>query len=93
MASEHSNHTEIDAAWRKARPIAGRDPALYRMAPDILQSVIRRDRFGICGNYGWRIEHGRPISWHEMSMEMAMRQVERDLVPAPTALRGNNSAR
>lgn len=88
MSSKHQNPAEIDAAWHKARPIAGRDPALYRTAPDILQSVIRRDLFGVCGQYGWQIEHGRPISWHDMSMETAMRQVERDLLRPPAAPRG-----
>jgi len=93
MPNEHPSYAEIDAAWHQARPIAGRDPALYRMAPDILQSVIRRDRFGVCGDYGWRIEHGRPISWRGMSMEMAIRQVERDLAPAPAVRRRTSSPR
>ncbi len=78
MPSKTPSHAEIDAAWRKARPIGGHDPAQYRLAPDILQSVIRRDRFGVCGKHGWRIEHGRPVSWHEMSMETAMRQLARE---------------
>lgn len=91
MVSKYPSDAEIDAAWRKARPIAGHDPALYRMAPDILQSVIRRDRFGVCGQYGWQIEYGRPVSWRPISMETAMRQVERDFAPPAAPNRGRLS--
>lgn len=79
MSANRPTEAEIDAAWIKARPISGRDPALYRIAPDILQSVIRRDRFNVQGKYGWRIEHGRPVSYHRLGLEAALRRIERGL--------------
>lgn len=83
MIDEISSEAEIEAAWQKARPIPGHDSRIFRVAPDVLRSVIRRDRFGIRGKYGWRIEYGRPVPFHRLSMESAMRRVERDLRRAP----------
>jgi hypothetical protein len=85
MAVELPNEDEIEKAWRKARPCPGRDPSLYRIAPDVIQSVIRRDRHEICGNYGWRIEHGRPVAYRKSSLEEAMKMLQRDThLPRPT---------
>ncbi len=79
MHQQPSPETEIELAWQKASPIAGRDPSRYRLAPDILRTVIRRDRYNICGKYGWRIEHGQPVTYHRISIASAMRRLERDL--------------
>lgn len=73
---------EIEKAWQKARPIPGRDPGLFRIAPDIIQSVIRRDRFNQCGDYGWRIEHDRPVSYRDQSIFTALTRVQRELAAA-----------
>ena len=67
---------EIEDAWLRARPISGRDPALYRIAPDVIQSVIRRDQYAIRGEYGWRIECGKPVAYRETSTESAIRTLE-----------------
>ena len=85
---------EIEKAWRKAKPAPGRDPRLYRIAPDIIQSVIRRDRFNICGEYGWRVEHGTPVSFHKTSMVEAMTLVQHEIYTPPEAAKTRtNSSR
>lgn len=79
MSADRPTESEIEAAWLSARPMTGRDPGLYRIAPDILQSVIRRDRYNVQGKYGWRIEHGRPVPYHRLSLEAALRRIGRGL--------------
>lgn len=76
--TEQAIAAEIEAAWHRARPISGRDPALFRIAPDIIQSVIRRDRYDVRGEFGWRIECGRPVAFREMTIESAIRALQRD---------------
>ncbi len=71
---------DVEAAWARARPISGRDPALYRIAPDVIRSVIRRDRYNVPGEYGWRIEYGRPVALREVTTESAIRALQRDAV-------------
>ena len=91
--TERITETEIEEAWRRARPIAGRNPMLYRIAPDIIQSVIRRDRYDIRGEFGWRIECGRPVAYREASMESAIRALEIDNLQAAGRLPGTASTR
>ena len=74
---------DIANAWSRATPISRQDPEFFRLAPDLIKAVIRRDRFGQCGKYGWRIECGKPVSYHRLSMSAAMRRVERNLVRDP----------
>ncbi len=76
--TEQTVDPEVEAAWARARPISGRDPALYRIAPDVIKSVIRRDRFNVPGEYGWRIEYGRPVALREITTESAIRALQRD---------------
>ncbi|MDH3229832.1 MAG: hypothetical protein OEN55_08580 [Alphaproteobacteria bacterium] len=76
--TEKTSESDVEAAWGSARPIPGRDPALYRIAPDIIRSVIRRDRHNICGEFGWRIECGRPVAFREITTESAIRALQRD---------------
>jgi hypothetical protein len=86
MVAESPNEDEIEKVWRKARPFPGQDPDLYRIAPDIIQSVIRRDRHDICDDHGWRIERGRPVAYRRPSIEDAMTLLQREtyLLRAPT---------
>lgn len=93
MTTHRPTDAEIESAWLKARPITGRDPALYRIAPDILQSVIRRDRYDVQGKYGWRIEHGRPVPYHRLSLEAALRRIERGLREDQRGLRDAGASR
>jgi len=76
--TEPATEADIEAAWRRATPISGQDPALYRIAPDVIRSVIRRDRFDVRGEFGWRIECGRPVAFRETSIESAIRALQRD---------------
>ena len=79
---EQTSQSDVEAAWSRARPIAGRDPALYRIAPDIIQSVIRRDRYNVRGEFGWRIECGRPVAYREFTTESAIRALQHDFIAA-----------
>jgi len=76
--TERASEAEIEAAWQRARPISGRDPALYRIAPDIIQSVIRRDCYDVRCDFGWRIECGRPVAFRETTIESAIRALQHD---------------
>jgi len=80
--TERASEADIEAAWRRARPISGRDPGLYRIAPDIIQSVIRRDRYDVRGEFGWQIECGRPVAYRDTTIESAIRALQRDSVAA-----------
>ena len=78
--TEQNTESDVEAAWGCARAISGRDPALYRIAPDIIRSVIRRDRYNVRGEFGWRIECGRPVAYREITTESAIRALQRDSV-------------
>ena len=80
--TEQTSQSDVEAAWGRARPISGQDPALYRIAPDIIQSVIRRDRYNVRGEFGWRIEYGRPVAFREISTESAIRALQHDVIGA-----------
>ncbi|UCH75839.1 MAG: hypothetical protein JSU82_08445 [Rhodospirillales bacterium] len=82
--TEKSLETDVETAWRRASPIAGRDPALYRIAPDIIRSVIRRDRYNIRGEFGWRIECGRPVAFRETTIASAIRALQQRDWPSAT---------
>ena len=79
MIAELLSEDEVEKAWAKARPMPGYDPKLYRIAPDIVQALIRRDQYNICGDYGWRIEHGRPLSYRRASLEEAMKSMQHEI--------------
>lgn len=80
--TEQNSDPDIDAAWGRATPISGRDPTLYRIAPDVIRSVIRRDRYNVQGEFGWRIECGRPVAFREISTESAIRALQHDVIEA-----------
>lgn len=84
MTTELLSETEIKKAWRQAKPAPGRDPRLFRVAPDIIQSVIRRDKFDVCGEFGWRIEHDKPVSYRKASIEEAMKLMQYEMY-SPTS--------
>ncbi|NIM75088.1 MAG: hypothetical protein GTO47_19165 [Gammaproteobacteria bacterium] len=76
--TEQTVDPDVEAAWARARPISGCDPEVYRIAPDVIQSLIRRDRYNVCGEFGWRIEYGRPVAFREITTESAIRALQRD---------------
>jgi hypothetical protein len=94
MKRELPSEADIETAWRKARPAPGRDPRLYRIAPDVIQSLIRRDRYDVRGEYGWRIEHGKPVSYRDNSVEQAIRLVQQEIhqTRVPSITKMNHSS-
>ena len=76
MTMKLPSETEVEEAWRRAKPAPGHDPRLFRVAPDIIQSIIRRDKFNQCGEFGWRIALGKPISYHKTSIKEAIKLVQ-----------------
>lgn len=94
MMMELLSEAEIEKAWRQAKLAPGCDPRLFRIAPDIIQSVIRRDKFNVCGEYGWRIDHGKPISYRKTSVEEAMKLIQHEMYsPLRSANTKSNSSR
>lgn len=91
MTDHIFSEDDIEAAWQQARPAPGFDARLFRIVPDILQSVIRRDRFNVCGEFGWRIEHGKPVSYRAPALESTMRLMQQETYAAARA--GARSAR
>ena len=92
MTADLITEAQIEEAWRKARPAPGRDPRLFRIAPDIVQSIIRRDRFNVCGEFGWLVEHGKPVSYRKTSIEEAMKLMQSEIfAPCRPAKRKTNN--
>jgi hypothetical protein len=78
--TKQTTEPDVEAAWGRAKPISGRDPAMYRIAPDVIQSVIRHDRYNIRGEFGWSIECGRPVAFREITTESAIRALQHDII-------------
>jgi hypothetical protein len=57
-----ANFTEeiINYVWEKAEKVANNDPNIWRK--DFAGAWIRRDQYGKTSNYGWEIDHLRPVS-------------------------------
>ena len=59
---------EIEAVWQKASIQANNDPNVYRK--DYAGAWIRRSDYGLQSEYGWEIDHVRPLAQdgsHNMS--------------------------
>ncbi len=50
----------IDAVWRKGQIVPGQDPNEYRK--DACGAWIKRSSYGTDGDYGWEIDHIRPVA-------------------------------
>lgn len=50
----------INAVWKKARIVPGYDPSLYRK--DSCGAWICRTDYGELTDYGWEIDHARPVA-------------------------------
>jgi len=55
-----ASQKDIDSAWEKASPINGKNPEVYRK--DLYGNIIRRPSYGTHGEYGWELDHKRPVS-------------------------------
>ena len=61
MATPRRNLTEkeIEEVWQKANIIPNNNPNVYRQ--DYAGAWIRRDQYGIQSEYGWEVDHIRPL--------------------------------
>lgn len=50
----------IEAVWQKAQPVSGYDPNEYRK--DSCNMWIQKRAYGTTGNYGWEVDHLRPVA-------------------------------
>lgn len=50
----------INGIWEKAKIITGYDPNIWRK--DFAGAWIRRDYYGMRNNYGWAIDHIKPVN-------------------------------
>lgn len=50
----------IDAVWQKAQAIQGYDANDYRK--DCCNAWIKKSSYGTNGDYGWEIDHEKPIA-------------------------------
>lgn len=93
--TELLTEAEIEKAWLQAKPAQGRDPRLFRIAPDIIQTIIRRDRYNVCGEFGWRVDHGKPVSYRKTSIEKAMKLMQSEVLTLtkPAKRKTNNGTR
>lgn len=62
MATERRPFTneEIEAAWQKAESQPNNNPDVFRK--DYAGAWIRRDQYGRQTDYGWEIDHIRPLA-------------------------------
>ncbi|MCB9369612.1 MAG: HNH endonuclease [Calditrichaeota bacterium] len=50
----------VTAVWDKGTVVAGRDAAEYRK--DSCGAIIRRASYGTLGDFGWEIDHDKPVA-------------------------------
>jgi hypothetical protein len=50
----------VNSVWLKARSVEGQDPAEYRK--DACNAWIRRGDYGRETQYGWEVDHVRPVA-------------------------------
>lgn len=50
----------INSVWQKGKVVPGYDPNDYRQ--DRCGAWIRRISYGTTGEYGWEIDHDKPVS-------------------------------
>jgi hypothetical protein len=51
---------ELDRIWEKGKPIAGKDPDLYR--EDIYGNEMYKPSYGKMTQMGWNVDHSKPQS-------------------------------
>jgi hypothetical protein len=50
---------KIDQVWDKGSPIKGENPDVWRK--DSKGNTIRKASYGTKGEYGWEIDHKKPV--------------------------------
>ncbi|MGC2423182.1 MAG: HNH endonuclease signature motif containing protein [Nitrospirota bacterium] len=51
---------QIEGVWTKAKPIRGQNPDTWRK--DAEGNKIRKASYGTLGQYGWEVDHIKPIA-------------------------------
>ena len=51
---------QIEQTWEKARKVRGKNPESWRK--DDFGNTIRHGSYGTEGEYGWEIDHIKPVS-------------------------------
>jgi hypothetical protein len=51
---------QIDQVWDKGAEIRGKNPDVFRK--DSKGNIIRKPSFGTKGDYGWEIDHKKPVA-------------------------------
>ena len=54
------NQATIDSVWQKGRVVSTHDPNEYRK--DACGAWIRKASYGTKGDYGWEIDHLKPVA-------------------------------
>lgn len=54
------NEQTINAIWRRAKEVNGYNPEIWRQ--DFAGAWIRRDLYGLRHEFGWEIDHIKPVS-------------------------------
>jgi 5-methylcytosine-specific restriction endonuclease McrA len=55
-----ASQKDIENAWERAQTIRGRNPDTWRR--DEAGNIIRYGSYGTTGEYGWEIDHRKPVS-------------------------------
>ena len=50
---------QIEQTWEKGTPIRGKNPDVWRK--DSEGNTIRKASYGTQGEYGWEIDHKKPV--------------------------------
>jgi 5-methylcytosine-specific restriction endonuclease McrA len=51
---------QIDQIWEKAKPVREKNPDVWRK--DQEGNLIRKASFGTKGEFGWEIDHKKPLA-------------------------------
>jgi 5-methylcytosine-specific restriction endonuclease McrA len=51
---------QVEDAWDRAAKVRDKDPDVWRR--DEMGNVVRKGSYGTQGEYGWEIDHRRPIA-------------------------------
>ncbi|AWM88622.1 HNH endonuclease [Microvirga sp. 17 mud 1-3] len=60
ILAEAFSETQKLAVWNKGTVIQGYDPRIWRR--DMCGYAMKYDKYGVCGEYGWEIDHIRPVA-------------------------------
>jgi 5-methylcytosine-specific restriction endonuclease McrA len=50
----------VEQVWEKGAPVRGKDPDVWRK--DVAGNLIRKPSHGTHGEYGWEVDHKKPVS-------------------------------